>query len=177
MIFSISKISRAFSALLLIMIYSSSLAFPSILAIDRFEEFSAGTTVRISLPTITSSGVVAGQTVTGTCPTGVTVKGVTFVSPGAPVKLRVSSVVAPKGFGKPGSLSLDAVSVTAVDGTEVPLTGGTISAQGEDKNTQSLLLGLFICFLFLFQKGGEASYAAGATLDAFVANSVDIEVK
>ena len=59
----------------------------------------------------------------------------------------------------------------------MPLTGGMASIEGEDKSTKSVLLGLFICILFLFQKGGDAAFSPGTTIDAFVANSVDIEVE
>ena len=177
MTISITKSARFLSTALMLLIYSSSLAFPSVLAFgERFQELSAGATVRVALPQISSMNAMPGQIINGTCPSGVIIKGVKYVNPGAPVKVRVASAVAPKSLGKPGSLALEVVSVTAVDGTEVPLTGGSMSAMGEDKNTKSLVLGLFICILFLFQKGGEASFPAGTTVDAFVANSVDIEV-
>lgn len=176
MTFSLSHFPRLCSALLMLLVYSSSIAMPSVIVFDKFEEFSAGSTVRITLPTVSSATALPGQILTGTCSSGVTIKGVTFVNPGAPVKLRVSVAQAPKNIGKPGTISLEAVSVVAVDGTEVPLSGGVASATGEDSNTKSLLLGLFICILFLLQKGGDATFAPGTTIDAFVANSVDIEV-
>ena len=174
---SLTHCTRVFAAFVLLVVYSSSIAMPSAIAWDKYEEFSAGSTVRISLPAVNSSSVVPGQIVSGTCTTGVVIKGTTFVKPGAPVKLRVSSSQATKILGKPGSLTLEAVSVVAVDGTEVPLTGGMASIEGEDKSTKSVLLGLFICILFLFQKGGDAAFSPGTTIDAFVANSVDIEVE
>lgn len=174
---TISKSARFLSTALMLLIYSSSLALPSVMAFDdRYQEFSAGATVRVALPQISSMNAMPGQIINGTCPSGVTIKGVKFVNPGAPVKIRVANAAVPKSLGKPGSIALEVVSVTAVDGTEVPLTGGSMSAMGEDKNTKSLLLGIFICPLFLFQKGGDASFPAGTTIDAFVANSVDIDV-
>ena len=171
-----SRFPRVIVALFMMTIYSSSIAVPATLVYEKYEELSAGTVVRIALPTVPTTTLAPGQIVTGTCQSGVKVKGVTYVSPGAPVQLRVSAAEAPKGFGKPGQATLQAVSVTAVDGTEVPLSGGVISASGEDESTKTLLLGLFICFLFWFQKWGEPQFMPGATIDAYVANSVDIEV-
>ena len=171
-----SRLTRIFVSLCLFSIYTASLAAPSVVAFDKIEELKSGTSVRITLPSLSSSTAIPGQIVSGTCTSGVEVKGVTFVNPGAPVKMRVSNVQAPGNVGKPGMLTLEAVSLTAIDGTEVPLTGGIMSMTGEDSNTKSLLLGLFICILFLFQKGGDATFAPGTTVDAFVANSVDIEV-
>lgn len=157
-------------------VYSFALATPSIDAALKWKELKAGTMVRVSIPSLPNM-MSAGQTVSGYCQSDVLVRGETFIQGGAPVTLRVVSFAAPKILGKPGSVTVEAVSVTAVDGTQVPLTGGTINAKGEDNETKSVLLGFFICFLFFFQKGGEAQIAPNTTLDAFVATSVDIDIE
>jgi len=165
---------RKLIALCFIAFYSFTLAMPSVLAASSFETLRGGTTVRVTLPQISTSGLAVGATIDGSCDSGVNIGGVEFVRPGAGVKLRVSSVIPPKGLGKPGQISLQAVSVTCVDGSEVPLRGGVFSASGEDKSTKSIIIGLFLCVFALFMKGGDAQIPPGTTIDAFVANDIDI---
>ncbi len=165
---------RKLIALCFIAFYSFTLAMPSVLAASSFETLRGGTTVRVTLPQISTIGLGVGATIDGSCDSGVSIQGIEFVRPGAAVKLRVSSVVPPKGLGKPGELTLQAVSVRCVDGSDVPLRGGVFSASGEDKSTKSIVIGLFLCVFALFMKGGEAQIPPGTTIDAFVANDIDI---
>ena len=120
---------RKLIALCFIAFYSFTLAMPSVLAASSFETLRGGTTVRVTLPQISTIGLGVGATIDGSCDSGVSIQGIEFVRPGAAVKLRVSSVVPPKGLGKPGELTLQAVSVRCVDGSDVPLRGGYIENQ------------------------------------------------
>lgn len=157
-------------------VYTLALATPSIQVATKWQELKAGTMVRIAIPQMPYT-MSPGQTVVGFCQGDVTLRGETFIAGGAPATLRVVSFSSPKILGKPGSVTLEAVSATAVDGTQVPLTGGILQAKGEDNETKSVVLGFFLCFLFFFKKGGEAQFAPNTTIDAFVATSVDIDVE
>ena len=90
---------RKLIALCFIAFYSFTLAMPSVLAASSFETLRGGTTVRVTLPQISTIGLGVGATIDGSCDSGVSIQGIEFVRPGAAVKLRVSSVVPPKGLG------------------------------------------------------------------------------
>ena len=170
---------KQFIAVLFIALHLSSVAAPSFLSAShalKTETLSGGSTVRLSLSNVSTETLEVGALIDATCQSGLSIKGVQFIRPGAPAKLRVISAERPKGFGKAGAISLQAVSVTAVDGTEVPIRGGDFTSTGKDKSTASIVLGLFVCILFLTMKGGEAVIAPGTTVDAFVANDMEIEV-
>ena len=110
------------------------------------------------------------------CQSGLTIKGNEFISPGAPVQMRVVSYEKRKIAGKPAKVSLQAVSVTAVDGTQVQLRGGDFAAEGKNKAAVAIGLCLFLFIPAILIKGGDAEIAPGTTVDAFIANDVEIEV-
>ena len=76
--------------------------------------------------------------------------------------------------GIPGKLTLTALSVTAADGGQVPLTGLTYS-EGENKMVVSIALA-FVCLLTLLIKGGPAMPPVGTQFNATVASPVEITV-
>lgn len=80
-----------------------------------------------------------------------------------------------KGIGKGASIQIQLKSVTAKDGSEVILTGGNLSEQGDDKLVLSIVLSIFVCPLFLLLKGKQAVIPAGTAISATVA--VDTPIK
>ena len=65
-------------------------------------------------------------------------------------------------------------SVLAVDAHEVYLSGGNVYQEGDDQQTLAIVLGVFVCILFLFLKGKNAMVPAGFQLSSSVASTVTI---
>ena len=70
---------------------------------------------------------------------------------GTPVQLA-SSIVKAKGVGKPGSIKIDCISTTSVDGQYISLQGG-LNIQGEDRKGAALGCGLGLGLTVLFPVG------------------------
>ena len=68
-------------------------------------------------------------------------------------------------------------SAKAVDGQEVFLTGGHIYEIGEDKQTLSIILGVFVCLLFLTMKGKNAELSPGFETSSSIATAMKIKTK
>lgn len=79
-------------------------------------------------------------------------------------------------FGAPGSIELEVVEVKAVDGQMIPLTSGIITEEGKNKQTESLLLGILICFLFLLIEGEPAQIETGTLINASTASTLTVNV-
>ena len=161
-------------AIFFALVHFVSIAAPTVLV--KEETLKAGSTVRVTLNSVNTSQLQVGATVTGMCQSGLTIKGNEFISPGAPVQMRVVSYEKRKIAGKPAKVSLQAVSVTAVDGTQVQLRGGDFAAEGKNKAAVAIGLCLFLFIPAILIKGGDAEIAPGTTVDAFIANDVEIEV-
>jgi hypothetical protein len=66
-------------------------------------------------------------------------------------------------------------SVEAVDGSNIALSG-TKHVQGENKQTQSLVITILCCILGLIIQGGDAEIASGSSMDATVEMTTTVEV-
>jgi hypothetical protein len=82
-----------------------------------------------------------------------------------------------KGLGKPGYIEVQVSSVTATDGSTVPLTGGNMYQEGEERQTEAIILGVLICILFLTIKGTNAEIPIGTQVNAISAGTVYVDVK
>ena len=76
---------------------------------------------------------------------------IVLIRRGTPVQMS-STVVKAKGMGKPGSIKIDCISTTAVDGTPISLFGG-MNLQGDDKRGAALGCGLGLGLTVLFPVG------------------------
>lgn len=99
-----------------------------------------------------------------------------LIAAGAPGSAKVSSVKKGNFLGIPGQLTLTAMTIQAVDGTTVPITG-TTQAQGEDKMILAIALAVFVCLVGVFIKGGDAVLVSNTQFQAYVAGSPEIETK
>ncbi len=89
-----------------------------------------------------------------------------LIAQGTPIQLSVERQKA-KGMGKGGSIKVQAVSTTAIDGTTVMLTGNA-SKEGDDTNAAlitGLVTGLTVLpvvgFAFFALKGEQAQFQSG----------------
>jgi len=138
---------------------------------------NAGTHIVLETTSMIRSDMVqVGNTLDFRVKHDVKVDGVTVIRAGSIAKGQVMRAQAAKGIGKEGFVEIQIKSVNAVDGQQVYLSGGNIFQEGEDKQTLSILLGVFVCILFLTMKGENAQVPAGYEIDATVASTLNIEV-
>lgn len=84
------------------------------------------------------------------------------------------SVANKKGnIGKAAEIGVVLKSVTAVDGTEVPVSAQKY-VKGEDKVTTAIVVAVLLCILGLLIKGGGASITEGTTVDAMTTMAIDV---
>jgi hypothetical protein len=76
------------------------------------------------------------------------------------VEGRVVSAEKAKAGGKKGELDIMVSSVAAVNGRNVPVFLN-LNDDGEDKEGEAFVVGMFLFWPALFMKGGEAEIAAG----------------
>lgn len=92
------------------------------------------------------------------------------IAQGAVVQSSKATVL---GIG--GDLTIAPVSVNAVDGTNVPLSGGSRSAVGSPKTALAIVCGCFT-LLGLFIPGEQAYIPAGTMLNATVVTNIPVSV-
>lgn len=106
----------------------------------------------------------------------VVIKGKTVILAGSVAKGQVVRSEKAKMVGQEGVIEVMVKSVRAVDGQDVPLFGGSMYKEGEDKQVLSIVAGL-VCFPFGFLiKGSNAELPSGTSVSASVATSVTIEL-
>jgi len=138
---------------------------------------NAGTNIPLETISMIQSDLVSvGQTIDFRVKYDVKVDGKTVVAAGSIAKGQVMRAQKAKGLGKEGFVEIQIKSVTAADGQEVFLTGGNVYQEGEDKQTLAILLGVFVCILFLTMKGKNAQVPPGYQVTSSVATTMTIKI-
>jgi hypothetical protein len=160
---------RTWVVLSLTFLFTSPLAFAERVTIP------SGTRVFGELEQEVTSDVKAfkeGDLISGRVWRNVVVDGQTVLAAGSPMVLQVSGIKKRKAFGRAGSVEVRAVSVTAVDGTEIFLDGG-YDKQGANRVALSATLFALVAWPTAFIKGKEAVLPPGTVFDASIpANTV-----
>jgi hypothetical protein len=115
-----------------------------------------------------------GSEVEGQVWRDVVVGGRTIISAGTPIVLRVSRIVPRNVGGRGGSIEIMAVSVKAVDGTEVSLEGGYDQMAGDRYGLTRALSMVFWPTAFL--PGRRAVLDIGTVFDASIPANTYVEV-
>lgn len=145
--------------------------------VEQVVVLKAGTVIPLeTINVIKSDNATVGRTIDLRVTRDVEVDGQTVIPAGSIAKGQVTRSQKAKGLGKAGFLEIQIKSVTAVDGQEVYLAGGNVSEEGDDKATLAIVLGLFVCILFLFMKGKNAEIPPGFSFDSNVASTINIQV-
>lgn len=138
---------------------------------------NAGTSVGLeTVSMINSSLVTMGQTIDFRVSRDIKIDGKTVIAAGSIAKGQVMRSQHAKGLGKAGFIEVQIKTVTAVDGQEIFLTGGQLYQEGEDRQTLAIVLGIFVCILFLTLKGKDAIIPAGYQVTPYVATNTEIKV-
>lgn len=103
----------------------------------------------------------------------VTVDGRVLVRAGTPMVARVSHVKKARFAGLKGQLEIEAVSVPAVDGTEILLDGG-YDKSGHGRKALSISLAAVVAWPLIFIKGKQAVLDPGTVFDAEVQSDASI---
>lgn len=145
--------------------------------VEQVVALKAGTVIPLeTINVIKSDNATVGRTIDLRVTRDVEVDGQTVIPAGSIAKGQVTRSQKAKGLGKAGFLEIQIKSVTAVDGQEVYLAGGNVSEEGDDKATLAIVLGIFVCILFLFIKGKNAEIPPGFSFDSNVASTINIQV-
>ena len=152
------------------------LSFGSV-PVEQAVVLKAGTVIPLeTMNVIKSNNATVGQTIDLRVTRDVMAEGQTVIPAGSIAKGQITRSEKAKGLGKAGFLSIQIKSVTAVDGQEVYLSGGNVSEEGEEKQTIAIVLGLFVCILFLFMKGKDAQIPPGFSFNSNVASTINIQI-
>jgi hypothetical protein len=116
-----------------------------------------------------------GDMVRGHAWRNVGVGGRTVIEAGAPMVLRVSSMTKRKIAGRGGNVRVQAVSVIAVDGTEIFLDGGYDQEAGHRTGLAASLSAL-VAWPLIFIRGKEAVLEPGTVFDATIPANTSITV-
>jgi hypothetical protein len=135
-----------------------------------------GTVVQVVFNNPVDPATVApGQTVMLSVVNPVVIGGVTVIQAGAPVLGEVTAAEQSGSVGKPAKIGVALRQVTAVDGTNIPLSGQK-QMEGQNKQTTSLVVTILCCVLGLLMKGGTATIPAGSQLQATTMAPVTVTV-
>lgn len=116
-----------------------------------------------------------GQTIEARVWRNIVVDGRTVVAAGAPMVVQVANLRKRKTFGRAGSVELRAVSLQAVDGTEIFLDGG-YDKKGESRIVLSSTLFALVAWPTAFIKGKQAVLEPGMIFDASIPAQTRITV-
>lgn len=105
----------------------------------------------------------------------VLVDGYVVINGGTPVSGTVTKAQGEGALGKAAKLTVNVKSVQAVDGTVIGLSGSQ-SVAGEDKSTEAVGGGLFLCAPMLLMQGEEATIPANTRLECRVMSTKTIRI-
>lgn len=138
---------------------------------------NAGTVIPLeTINLIKSDNATVGRTIDLRVTRDVKAEGKTVIPAGSIAKGQITRSEKAKALGKAGFLEIQIKSVTAVDGQEVYLSGGNVNETGDDQQSLAIVLGLFVCILFLFLKGKNAEIPPGFSFSSNVASTMTIEI-
>ena len=150
--------------------------YPTILLASIKVEVPLGTPIELAFEsTIHPSTATIGQKVYLLVTRDVEVDDHIVIKEGARAIGEVTQSTIKGNVGKPAVIGITLRNVEAVDGTQIPISGTKV-IQGEDKQSNALIITILCCVLGLLMKGGDAEITQGTLIDATVANNVDVEL-
>jgi len=127
----------------------------------------AGTPLTVAIDQdLSSQSVKQGQHVAFHLTSDYSEFGHVLISQGTAVQGTVEHVAPTRGGGRPGSVTVRATSVRAVDGTRIPLRGST-KAVGKNREGQAAVLGVLTFGIGPSKKGISAAIPAGTQFTVF----------
>lgn len=125
-----------------------------------------GTIVEVAFSDPVDPATVSpGQSVRLSVTNAVKVGDVVVIDAGAAALGEVTVAEKNGAIGKPAKIGVTLRHVTAVDGTNIPITGMKQS-EGASEQTTALVVTILCCVLGLLMKGGKTTIPQGATVQA-----------
>ena len=139
-------------------------------------ELKSGTQFTIELAwDLNSKYVQAGQAVEFKVVGDVVIDNKTVIAGGTSLQGIVVNSEKAKGLGKEDKLDIQLNNVKAIDGQTVQLSG-YLSKAGENKTTETVVIGALLFWPVLLAKGKEAIVDAGSKFSATVSQTVVVRV-
>lgn len=139
-------------------------------------ELKSGTQFTVELTwDLNSKYVQAGQTVEFRVVGDVTVENKTVIAGGTSLQGIIINSEKAQSLGKEGKLDIQLNNVKAVDGQTVQLSGN-LSKDGENKTTETVVIGALLFWPVLFAKGKEAIIPAGSKFNTTVSQTLVVRV-
>lgn len=136
----------------------------------------SGTPVAITFDKSVSSGTTSiGSNVSAVVSRDVVVNGKVVIRSGAPCNAVVEEVSPASLVGTPGRITIMVNSVTAVDGSTIPISGATKSVKGESQLMLSLII-TALCILGLLIKGEQAIIPPGTQVTGFTIGEATVKI-
>jgi len=145
-------------------------------ALAATAEVPVGTVVMVVFNNaVDPAKVTIGQTLTLSVVNPVVIGKNTIIEAGAPVLAEVTIAEKNGAVGKPAKIGVTLRNVTAVDGTNIPLTGQKV-IEGTNSQATSLVVTILCCILGLLMKGGNATISAGSQIQATTMSPATINI-
>lgn len=170
----LKKIQKVALSMLMTTMMGLMMVSPSTAYAQKTVVLKAGTPVILSTITpVSSKDINIGSMIDFQVITDVRVGSDIVIPAGTIAKGQAASVSKSAALGKGGSLTLSVSNINAVDGTLVPLSGATVSAQGDSKVGLAVVCGLCTLLGFLIH-GDQAEIPAGTQVQAMVMANTSI---
>ena len=151
------------------------LVFFSLPVSAKVVELRSGTPVIVQfLDTIDSDKAKTGDPINANVVRDVVIDGVTVIQAGAVAFGTVALADASGSIGEAGRLHIQITSVTAVDGSLVPVQG-TKSVEAEDETTGTVVVGVVLCPLALLNEGDAAQIAANTQVRVITMTNISFQ--
>jgi len=139
-------------------------------------ELKSGTQFTVELAwDLNSKYIQSGQAVEFKVVGDVMVDNKTVIAGGQLIQGLVVNSEKAKGLGKEGKLDIQLNQVKAIDGQSVQLSG-YLSKAGDNKTTETVVIGALLFWPALFMKGKEAIVPAGSRFNTTVSQTVVVRV-
>lgn len=149
--------------------------FISLSQASEYVEIKSGTLVAVMLTEdVNSKSAIAGSEVSAIVTAPVIIDGKIVIEAGTSVLTTVTSSKSAGMVGQAGSLSIQVVSVNAVDGTLIPLTGSQHMTE-DDETTGTVVVGVVLCPLALLHSGDNAQINANTQIRAITLGTFKIK--
>lgn len=136
----------------------------------------AGTIVPLSLmQTVSSKNASSGQLINFNVTRDIKIGKDVVVKAGSIAHGQVSHVKRNGLLGTQGEVQVTIQSITAVDGTQIYLTGNNLNEEGSNKVVLAVVVTL-CCILGFLIKGGNAEIPAGTLCNATVMSNTEINL-
>jgi len=139
------------------------------------KQIPSGTAVIVQIDQdVTSKEAFLGEIVNASVVSDVTIDGETVIRAGAPAHAVVESVSKSKIAGTPGKIQVAVLSITSVDGSQIPIMSSSKQVVGESQVVLAVVVAVICCLLGIFIHGKNGVITAGTQVTGYTAGTMEI---